>query len=201
MRVIHCSYLPDEDIPIYDYVKNRKLVKYYTRETMAAVIAVSQLFEGHPIPSDMPFFYSTGETEMLDFYQNICYQYSQISEEFSSLGFIENIVPMISPIQQFKMMRNTTSCFVSIEYGLKGDNALLLSSASGLLYMAMLAETEGPVLIGSGKLYADGTVECGFAEVLPLEIENHPMLNSNDDAIALFKTLYFSDNVSSNHRI
>ncbi len=201
MRSIHRIYLPDEDIPIYDYVKNRKLVKYYTRETMAAVIAVSQLFEGHPIPSDMPFFYSTGETETLDFYRKICSEYSQISEEFSSLGFIENIVPMISPIQQFKMMRNTTSCFLSIEYGLKGDNALLLASASGLLYSAMFAETKGSVLIGSGKLYADGTVECGFAEVLPYEIENHPMLNSTDDAIALFKTPYFSDNVSSNHRI
>jgi len=201
MKSIHRIYLPDEDIPIYDYVKNRKLVKYYTRETMAAVVTVSHLFGGQPLPSDMPFFYSTGETEMLDFYRNICSQYSQISDEFSSLGFIENIVPMISPIQQFKMMRNTTSCFLSIEYGLKGDNALLLSSASGLLYSAILAETKGPVLIGSGKLYADGTVECGFAEVTPLEIENHPMLNSTDDAIALFKTPYFSDHVSSNHRI
>lgn len=192
MRVIHHIYSPSEDIPIYDFVRNRKLVKYYTRETMAAVIAVSKLFEGQTIPSDMPFFYSTGETEMLDFYVNICSQYSQKHDEFSSLGFIENIVPMISPIQQFKMMRNTTSCFVSIEHGLKGDNALLLSSASGLLYMAIFAETEGPVLIGAGKLYADGSVECGFAELMPSEIVNHPMLNSTDDAIVFFKTPYLS---------
>jgi hypothetical protein len=192
MRVIHRVYLPNEDIPVYNFAKNRKLVKYYTRETMAAVVAVSQLFEGQSIPSDMPFYYSTGETEMLDFYQGICIQYAQIKDEFSSLGFIENIVPTISPLQQFKMMRNTTSCFVSIENGLKGDNAVLLSSASGLLYLATLAETEGPVLIGAGKLYADGTVECGFAEVMPCEIACHPMLNSLDDAIDLFRTPLFS---------
>jgi len=189
MRVIHRIYLPNEEIPVYDFAKNRKLVKYYTRETMAAVVAVSQLFEGREIPSDMPFYYSTEETEMLDFYKNICSQYAHIKDEFSSLGFIENVVPTISPLQQFKMMRNTTSCFVSIENGLKGDNAVLLSSASGLLYMAMFAETNGSVLIGAGKLYADGTAECGFAELMSDEIANHPMLNSTDDAITLFRTL------------
>lgn len=189
MRVIHRIYLPNEEIPVYDFAKNRKLVKYYTRETMAAVVAVSQLFEGREIPSDMPFYYSTEETEMLDFYRDICSQYAYIKDEFSSLGFIENVVPTISPLQQFKMMRNTTSCFVSIENGLKGDNAVLLSSASGLLYMAMLAETNGSVLIGAGKLYSDGTAECGFAEVMSDEIANHPMLNSTDDAITLFRTL------------
>lgn len=189
MRVIHRIYLPNEEIPVYDFAKNRKLVKYYTRETMAAIVTVSQLFEGREIPSDMPFYYSTEETEMLDFYRNICSQYAYINHEFSSLGFIENVVPTISPLQQFKMMRNTTSCFVSIENGLKGDNTVLLSSASGLLYMAMLAETNGPVLIGAGKLHADGTAECGFAELMSDEIANHPMLNSNGDAITLFRTL------------
>jgi hypothetical protein len=189
MRVIHSIYLPNEDIPVHDFAKNRKLVKYYTRETMAAVVAVSQLFEGREIPSDMPFYYSTEETEMLDFYRNICSQYTHIKDEFSSRGFIENVVPTISPLQQFKMMRNTTSCFVSIENGIKGDNTVLLSSASGLLYMAIFAETKGPILIGAGKLYADGTAECGFAEVMSDEIASHPMLNSTDDAITLFRTL------------
>jgi len=201
MKVIYHIYLPDEDIPVYDFVKNRKLVKYYTRETMAAVVAVSQLLEGEETNQDMPFFYSTGETEMMDLYRNICSQYELANNEFSSRGFIENIVPKISPLQQFKVMRNTTSCFVSIENGLKGDNAVLLSSASGLLYMAMFAEKEDPVLIGAGKLYADGTVECGFAKVFPTEITNHPMLNSTDDAILLFKNLSLSDYVSSNNRI
>ena len=199
MNVLFRTYLPDEDIPVYEYVKNRKLVKYYTRETMAAVVLASQLLDGQTFPSDMPFFYSTSENEMLDFYRDICIQYDSITDEFSSLGFIENIVPRISPLQQFKMMRNTTSCFVSIEKALKGDNAVLLSSASGLINLALFAETDGPVLIGAGKLHADGTVECGFALIQSNELANHPMQNSTDDAIILLKTLS-TDYVGCNHR-
>lgn len=201
MRVIYTKYLSGEDIPVYDFAKKRKLVKYYTRETMAAIVAVSKLYEGLTVGQDMPFFYSTGEVEMLQFYRSIATQYATVQSEFSSLGFIEHILPTISPLEQFKMMRNMTACFVSIENGLKGDNAVLLSSASGLLYSALFAQTDGPVLIGTGKQYADGTVECGFAEIFRSEIENHPMLNSSGDAITLFKNSPFIDHVGSNNRI
>jgi hypothetical protein len=187
MQLIHQVYLPDQPIPVYDHVKNRKLVKYYTRETMAAVVTLSRFLKGREIIPDMPFFYSTGETEYMDFYRETCIRYAETGKDFSSTHFIKYIVPGISPLQQFKMMRNTTACFLSIENGLKGDNAVLLASASGLLYTAMLAETEGPVLIGAGKLYSDGTAECGFAELWPREAENHPMLGSQEDALSLFR--------------
>jgi hypothetical protein len=51
----------------------------------------------------------------------------------------------------------------------------------------MFTETEGTVLIGAGKLYADGTVECGFAEGLPAEFATHPLLDSSGDAIEIFQ--------------
>jgi hypothetical protein len=200
MNAIYRIYLPGDEIPVYDHVKNRKLVKYYTRETMAAVVTLAQFLEGKTVPSDRPFFYSSGETETLDFYREICNRYAGVKDKFSSKGFIDNIVPTISPLQQFKMMRNSTFCFLSIEHGLKGDNALFLASASGLLYSAILAETEGPVLIGAGKQHADGTVECGFAEVVPGELVKHPLLGSDDDALAIFKTPYHTAHVSFHNR-
>lgn len=188
MRVIYKKYLPEEEIPVYDYVRNRKLVKYYTRETMAAVVATACLFDGHTPDSDMPFFYSSGETEMVHFYRDM----GDIiggEESFRSIWFVEKMSVLISPLERFKTMRNTTACLVAIENGLKGDNAVLLASASGLLYSAMLTETEGPVLIGAGKIYLDGTVECGFAEGFPAEFATHPLLDSPDDAIGIFQFL------------
>jgi len=187
MRIVYKKYLPSEDIPVYDYVRQRKLVKYYTRETMAAVVAAGELFRGIEISPEMPFFYSTGETEMMDFYKEACVVYARRNTVFSSARFMEDVVPSISPLSQFKMMRNMTHCFVSIEYGLKGDNAALMGSVSGLLYSALLSETEGPVLIGAGKLHADGCAESGFAEVFPSELTGHSLLGSPEEAIVFFR--------------
>jgi hypothetical protein len=110
-----------------------------------------------------------------------------VEKDFRSTWFVENVAVLISPLERFKTMRNTTACLVAIENGLKGDNGVLLASASGLLYSAMFTETEGTVLIGAGKLYADGTVECGFAEGLPAEFATHPLLDSPGDAIEIFQ--------------
>lgn len=187
MRLIYKKYLPNEDIPVYDYAQNRKLVKYYTRETMAAIVSVACLFEGTTPDPCMPFFYSSGETEIVDFYRGIGEKFINEEKDFSSNWFVENVSQLISPLERFKTMRNTTACLVAIENGLKGDNGVLLTSASGLLYSGMLAETEGSVLIGAGKLYADGTVECGFAEGLPAEFAAHPLLDTLCDAIEIFQ--------------
>ena len=187
MRVIYKKYLPKEEIPVYDYARNRKLVKYYTRETMAAVVSVACLFEGRAPDPCMPFFYSSGETEMIDLYRGIGDRITSVEKDFRSTWFVENVAVLISPLERFKTMRNTTACLVAIENGLKGDNGVLLASASGLLYSAMFTETEGTVLIGAGKVYADGTVECGFAEGLPAEFATHPLLDSPGDAIEIFQ--------------
>ncbi len=187
MRLIYKKYLPNEEIPVYDYARNRKLVKYYTRETMAAVVSVACLFEGSTPDPCMPFFYSSGETEIIDFYRGIGDKIISEEKDFSSIWFVENVCKLISPLERFKTMRNTTACLVAIENGLKGDNGVLLTSATGLLYSAMFTETEGSVLIGAGKLYADGTVECGFAEGFPAEFETHPLLDTLGDAIEIFQ--------------
>ena len=187
MTVIYRKYCPGEEIPVYDFVKKRKLVKYYTRETMAAVVCAGTLLRDKNIESSTPFFYSTADTEMMDFYKQACEVFSDSNKPFSSLEFIQTAVPSISPLSHFKMMRNMVHCFISIEHDLKGANAALLGSASGLLYSALLAETTGTVLIGAGKLHFDDTAEAGFALLTTSELTGHPMLDSREDAIAFFR--------------
>lgn len=187
MRIVYKKYTASDEIPVYDYVQQRKLVKYYTRETMAAVVAAAELLAGCEVRNDMPFFYSTGETEVMDFYTGSCKTYAVRNTTFNTPRFIEDVVPTISPLSQFKMMRNMTHCFVSIEHGLKGDNAALLFSASGLLYSALLCGYDGMVLIGAGRMYADGAVECGFASLHPADLANHRLLGSADEAIEFFR--------------
>ena len=188
MKTVYKSYSPSDDIPVYDVVVHRKLVKYYTRETMAAVVAAHELLAEVAVENDMPFFYSSGETAFMEFYTTACKTYSERNCVFATDRFIEDVVPTISPLSQFKMMRNMTHCFVAMEHGLKGDNAALLYSASGLLYSARMCGYNGLVLMGAGKLYADGAVECGVALVHPSELENHPLLGSTAEAISFFQS-------------
>ncbi|MFA5641724.1 MAG: hypothetical protein WCR61_04655 [Bacteroidales bacterium] len=190
MRIIYKKYLPKEDIPVYDFVRKRKLVKYYTRETMAAVVCTGLLLKGQEVSEETPFFFSNSESEMMDYYRDACIAFDQKRIPFTTHDFIKIAVPSISPLSHFKMMRNMAHCFISIEYGLKGDNAALLGSASGLLYSALLADTDKEVYIGAGKLHVNGTAEAGFGILLPYELKNHRMLDSNSEAINFFRQFH-----------
>jgi hypothetical protein len=187
MNTIYHKYLPQEEIPVFDYVSKRKLVKYYTRDTMAALVCMGQLFkEKRPSP-ETPFFFSTGENEMMDIYKEVCRTFAEKKIEFTPPQFIEKGIPTISPVSNFKMMRNMAHCFISIEYGLKGDNAALLGSISGLLTSALLSEGDGPIIVGASKLHADNTAEAGISLLTSREVEGHPMLNSQEESISFFR--------------
>jgi hypothetical protein len=187
MRVIYKKYLPDEEIPAVDYFSRRKLVKYFTRETMAAIVSIGELLNGTRPSSDTPFYFSGGETEMMDLYKEACMVFDSGVVKFDSSLFLEKALPVISPLSHFKMMRNMAHCFISIEYGLKGDNAAVMGSVSGLLVPAMLSSGDGEILIGAGKLHANGTAEAGFALVRAEELKNHSMLESDSEAICFFR--------------
>src|SRR5690554_4193681 len=77
MRIIYKKYLPKEDIPVYDFVRKRKLVKYYTRETMAAVVCTGLLLKGQEVSEETPFFFSNSESEMMDYYRDACIAFDQ----------------------------------------------------------------------------------------------------------------------------
>ena len=79
-------------------------------------------------------------------------------------------------------------CFVSIEYHLTGDNAVIYSSAQALLLQVRYSRTNGDILIGAGKVYADGKTESGFALVTKSDLArlSYP---GNVEAIEIFRDL------------
>ena len=174
-----------------DHVNKRKLTKYFTRETMAAAVALGELYGEQRPSADTPFFYSTGELEFMDYFREVCNNFSEDEQQmtFSGAYFIEKVMPRLSPLSQFKIMRNMPHCLISMEYGLKGENALFLNSLQGLLYSAKMCEHDGPLLIGAGKLYADGGAESGFAEILPVELDDLSLASPEDDPLAFFKLM------------
>ena len=191
VKVIYKKYHAGQDIPVFDHVSKRKLTKYYTRETMAAAVALGELYGEQRPSADTPFFYSTGELEFMDYFREVCNNFSEDEQQmpFSGTYFIEKVMPRLSPLSQFKIMRNMPHCLIALEYGLKGENALFLDSLQGLLYSAKMCEYDGPLLIGAGKLYADGGAESGFAEILPGELDDLPLASPEDDPLAFFKRI------------
>ena len=189
MKVIYKKYAANQDIPVFDYVTKRKLTKYHTRETMAAMVAMGELYKDQKPPADMPFFYSTGELEYLDYYRQLSLSFTEEERNtpFTGSFAVEKAMPRMSPLDQFKIMRNMTQCLISMEYGLKGDNALFLDSLQGLLLAVKISDYNDPVLIGAGKLYSDGSTECGFAEMLSDELTNFSLVLPDDDPLEFFR--------------
>ena len=184
MKTVYLHYSPEEEIPAGPRIRKRKLVKYYTRETLAAVLAAAQLLDGEEIPSQTPFYYASADVENFD-----CFR--EVFEKFSAAGIrsfdAERYLAFAPPTAQFKIMRNMVPCFVSLEHALTGDNNVIVDSASALLYAALTAPTDGRVLIGAGFLHADDSVEAGFALVHPDELAGHPLLGTDAPAIDIFK--------------
>ena len=60
MKICFVSYTADETIPVAKYLRNRKLRKYFSRETSVAVVCAAQLLEGESLPPNTPFYYAVG---------------------------------------------------------------------------------------------------------------------------------------------
>lgn len=184
MTSLYRSYSPGEDIPVAGRLKKRKLLKYYSREAMAAVLTASELLEGKALPPRLPFYYASAYVENLRFLEEVFEKLNAYPDHvFDAQRFLLATPPPVN----FKMMRNMVPCFVSIENNLTGDNNFIVDSASALLFAALTAPGDGPVLIGAGYLHADDSVETGFALVNPSELAGHPLLGSDAPAIELFR--------------
>jgi hypothetical protein len=184
------TYSIDENIPVNDYIKNKKMAKYYNRETQAAFVSFGKVFKESKIDRDTPIYYATGvvEHELFDL-NKIAINSVDDNEHFSNQLFIEKGMQQVSPLTQFKILYNMTLCFISIEYGLNGDNAAIYASASGLLNNAKYSNNKDQVIIGAGKVYSNGTVESGFAVISANELDQLPFINPDDEAIEIFKFL------------
>jgi len=191
MQVVYERFAAGEEIPVAKHLKNRKLSKYFNRETAAFIIACDKLLQSPvSIASDTPFYYSMGTVEYEDYGLPAITEASRDSHgHFSATAFATQGMVSVSPLTQFKILYNMPLCFASIEHGLNGDNAVLYSSVQALLQQALCAPGDGPVLLGAGKVHTGGLVECGVALVSRSEVENSPYRQASEEAIHWFREL------------
>lgn len=188
MRVEFNSYSLAEEIPVPGYLKNRKLIKYFNRETAAGIVCVARLLKGETLAPDTPFYYAKGLVEYEEFgLEKLVDACRDGTGRFSQENFISKGMSSLSPLTQFKVLYNMPLSFISIEHHLTGDNAVIYSSASGLLLQALHAPREQPVLLGAGRVYKDGRVETGFALANKEEIQTAPLPQPVDEAIKIFR--------------
>lgn len=188
MKIVFDSYGRGEPIPAQDFIRNRKLAKYFNREAAAAVICAAKLLRGSPVPADIPFYYETGRMEFED-YGLDAIVHASLDEQgnFSQRLFVEKGAKAVMPLTQFKALYNMPLSLVAIEHGLTGDNAVIYASARGLLMQALHAPREQEVLLGCGKVRRDGRVESAIALVAKDEIRGSPFLASDCEGIEMFQ--------------
>jgi hypothetical protein len=188
MNAAFSTFAYGETIPVFDYLKDRKLAKYFSRETAAAIVCLGRLLEDVKIHSGIPVYYATGITEHEDYgLPGIVRNSTDSTGRFSTELFIRKGFAEVPPITQFKLLCNMPLCFISLNYGLCGDNAVIYSAASALLCQALSSPVESPILLGAGKSHADGSVETGFAVASKNEISSSQFLSSSIEAVEIFR--------------
>jgi hypothetical protein len=171
MKTAFEAYAAGEAIPVQQFIRNRKLVKYFNRETAAAMVCAARLLREAPLPAETPFYYETGVMEFENLgLDDIATGSVDAGGGFDQRRFVAEGAKAVPPLTQFKALYNMPLSFVAIEHGLTGDNAVIYASARGLLELALAAPGEGEILLGAGKTRADGGVECGFARVRRAEL-------------------------------
>jgi hypothetical protein len=188
MKAAFFTFAREETIPVFDHLKDRKLAKYFSRETAAAIVCLGRLLKEVEIPSGIPVYYATGITEYEDYgLPGIVRNSTDSTGRFSPELFIRKGFAEVPPITQFKLLCNMPLCFISLNYGFTGDNAVIYSAASALLCQALSAPVESPILLGAGKSRADGGVESGFAIASKDEISSSQFLSSSVEAVEIFR--------------
>ena len=192
MILVYDMFGPDIPIPIDQYIRSKKFKKYYNRETCAAISAMGRLLEKVDLDTGkIPVYYATGLLEYEDYGLQYIVRDSVNGEgKFSEKLFVEQGLSRISPLNQFKVLQNMPLCFVSIEFGLKGDNAVIYASTAGLLFSALFSNASVS-FIGAGKTHKNGAVEIGFAFIEKEELfEYANYLEHQGEAIDFFRELH-----------
>lgn len=194
MIIEFSAYTRAEQIPLQEYLRNKKLAKYFNREAAAAVICATRLFRKSPVKADAPFYYETGRMEFEDYGLNNIVKAS-LDEEgvFSQRLFVQKGAKAVMPLTQFKALYNMPLSLISIEHGLVGDNAVFYASAAGLLTQVLHAPVDNGILLGCGKVHPDGRVETAFAIVDKHELTGSPYLRSACEGIEMFRDWHFGE--------
>ncbi len=195
MKTNYIEFKPEDKIPARQFLKNKKLVKYFNRETAAGIVCLAELLAEIQLEESIPFYYETGLVEYEDFGLDNIVEVCEEDGEFSQKAFVEKGMSSISPLTQFKILLNMPASFISIDNDITGDNAIIYSSASGLLLQALNSNSDSSILLGSGKVKADGTIASGFALIEKEELSAYKhFLNSEAEGIELLKEMHGANN-------
>ena len=192
MKIVYNHYRLEDDIPVKEYLKKRKLIKYFNRETSAAIVTAAQLFSAlaecneREELTDLPIFFAKGTVEFEDMGLSSIVEACQRDGKFSQQHFVNTGLSGISPLTQFKVLYNMPLCFVSIENGITTDNSVIYGSAHGLLSQVITATTPYAI-VGATKAFDDGSVACGFALVSKQQALSSALLETDSEAIGLFQ--------------
>ncbi len=191
MRTNYIEFSLEETIPARQYLRNKKLVKYFNRETSAGIVCLAGLLSKSKIESDTPFYYETGLVEYENFGLDSIVDACEEDGLFSQKAFVEKGMSSISPLTQFKILLNMPASFISIDNGITGENAIIYSSASGLVIQALNSDCNSDILVGAGKVFSDGKVASGFAIVTKSELsEYNNFLYSEKEGIELLQEMH-----------
>lgn len=195
MTLVYHRFAAGEPIPVEQYLKNRKMKKYFNGETAAAVRCMGELLSKESVDVETtPMYYATGILEYEDYgLAGIVEKSRDADGHYSPRLFLEQGLTNVSPLNQFKILHNMPVSFISIAFGFTADNSSLYSSAIGLVVSARTAQTDCGIIIGAGKGYRDGSVECGFAIVSKNEIGSLPVEDPDEEAILIFRRLAGGD--------
>jgi hypothetical protein len=196
MTFVYHRFDAGEQIPVDQYLKNRKLKKYFNGETSAAVLCVGELIAKTKVdPAKTAMYYATGLLEYEDYgLADIVANSVDEQHAYSPKLFIERGLSNVSPLSQFKVLHNMPLSFISIAYGFTADNSSLYSASVGLISTALAAPDSYAIIIGSGKTYRDGSVESGFALLDKKEINSLQLDSPNEEAVMLFRRLAHGQN-------
>lgn len=187
-RVFH-TYAPDESIPVETHLRNRKLKKYFNRETAAAIVAVGELLTDESVDTATTgIYYATGRLEFEDYgLETIATLADDGAGGFSQRNFVDKALQTVSPLAQFKILPNMPLSFVTIEFGFTADNACVYADPAALLLAARCGGTDTLVL-GAGKTYRDGSVTMGFALCRHDELDAFSPPSGCTEAVELFRS-------------
>lgn len=195
MIVKYNHYSLAQEIPAKSCLKKRKLIKYFNRETSAAIVTARELFNELDLDinyKSLPMFFSKGEVEFEDMGLEVIVNACTKNGGFSQEDFVKTGLSGISPLTQFKVLYNMPLCFVSIENELRGDNCVIYASCNGLISHILTSKTE-EAIIGATKVHPNGSVACSMAlvkkdDVVDIDLSNNTILQK--EPITLLKFLY-----------
>lgn len=189
MRWIYKKIALEQEIPVRSVLRNKKLAKYFNRESALGIVCLAALLGDEPLSPSTPIFYDTGTIEYEDFGLEKIVETCVVDGRYSQKAFVERGMSAISPMTQFKILLNMPICFFSIEHQLTGDNAVTYATAEGLLAHARLAASAEDILIGAGKVNADGSIESGFALGTKSELAAFAGRFAHREGIEIFRSL------------